>query len=70
MKCPECNKEMKKGEVKASGGTFSEIGTTLRWIPDESKRKFFKKGAVSLHLYGKGWYCDECMKVFAAFDER
>ncbi len=70
MKCPECNKEMKKGEIKASGGTLTEFGTSLGWFPDESKGKLLKKGAVSLKLYGEGWYCDECMKVFASFDER
>lgn len=70
MKCPECNKEMKKGTVRASGGTLTELGTTLTLVPDESRNKLLKRGAVSLKLQGEGWYCDECMKAFASFDER
>ena len=29
-----------------------------------------KKGYVKLHIKAEGYYCDECMKVFAVFEER
>lgn len=33
-------------------------------------REWIKTNVVSLRLHGNGYYCDECMKVFAEFEER
>lgn len=66
MKCPECQNEMKKGEVRA----FSPRQTFVQWIPEEEKDKFFPKNIVSLNFFAEGWYCGECMKVFAVFEEK
>ena len=30
----------------------------------------FKKNTVNLRLKAEGYYCDECMKVFASFEEK
>lgn len=32
--------------------------------------KELEKGAVRLRLKAAGYYCDECMKLYAAFEEK
>ncbi|MBQ6843066.1 MAG: hypothetical protein IJO60_00340 [Agathobacter sp.] len=68
--CPICGKELKNGNVKvqAAGGLFNDV--VMFWNPDEDKEKWIKPSAISLRLSGKGYYCDECMKVFAEFEEK
>ncbi len=68
--CPICGMEMRKGNVKAQaiGSLFHDV--ELSWCPDEDKDKWIKTNAISLRLHGSGYYCDECMKVFAEFEER
>ena len=71
MKCPYCNNEMREGmvEVRHAGSLLNTM-TMVNWIPDEkSKKKLFRK-AVNLSLDAEGYYCEECMKVVAVFDER
>ncbi len=70
MRCPECGKECSKGIIEASGGSFTQLNTKVIWYPKEQKGKMIRKGVVNLSLYGEGYYCDECMKVFASFQER
>ncbi len=69
MNCPVCGNKMKKGTVEVIDGRLVSA-TALGWYPDEEKTKFIRKNAISLSLKGEGYYCDECMKVFAVFDER
>lgn len=70
MKCPNCGKDMQKGIIKtqAVGSLLNEA--MISWFPDEDKGKWIQSNAVSLRLKGKGYYCDECMKVFAEFEEK
>jgi hypothetical protein len=42
----------------------------LSWYPEEYKGKLVKKDTVNLRLKADGYYCDECMKVYAAFEEK
>lgn len=71
MKCPECGKECRKGIIEAKDvGSLLQMLTTLSWYPEEYKGKMIRKEVVMLHLEGEGYYCDECMKVFAAFKEK
>ncbi len=71
MKCPECGKECPKGVIEAQDvGSLTQLTTLLSWYPDDQKDKFIRKGVVNLKLYGEGYYCDECMKVFAVFQEK
>ena len=71
MNCPECGKECKKGIIEAKdAGSITQMFTVVSWYPDEEKNKMIRKNAVLLDLYGEGWYCEECMKVFAAFNEK
>lgn len=71
MKCPECGKECPKGVIEAQDmGSLTQLSTLLSWCPDDQKGKFIRKGVVNLNLYGEGYYCDECMKVFAVFKEK
>ncbi len=51
-------------------GSLTQLTTLLSWCPDDQKGKFIKKGVVNLKLHGEGYYCDECMKVFAVFQEK
>lgn len=70
MKCPECGKECQKGCVEAKEvGSLTQFNTRLLWYPAEEKQKILRKGTVKLSLWGEGYYCDECMTVFAAFRE-
>lgn len=71
MKCPECGNELKKGVIEAKyAGSLSQSLTMLTWYPEEYKRKLVKKNIINLRLKTEGYYCDECMKVYAAFEEK
>lgn len=70
MNCPECGKEMKKGLVEIRDGHLLFSAVVVSWCPEEEKKKFYRKNAINLGYKAEGYYCDECMKVFAVFDER
>ena len=71
MKCPECGNECRKGIIEAKdGGSLAQFLTMVTWYPEEYKEKMIKKETVMLRLKAEGYYCDECMKVFAAFEEK
>lgn len=70
IKCPECGKDMEKGVVNARDNSLLNTSTTVTWHPDTENGKLLKKNGVSLRIKGTGYYCDECMKVFAVFEER
>lgn len=70
MKCPECGKEIEEGIVKVQeAGSLFNSRAMIGWYPNADKEKFLQKNAVSLRTKGQGGYCDECMKVFAIFEE-
>lgn len=50
--------------------SVAQIGTTVVWHPKEQERAGKLKDVVYLGIDAKGWYCEECMKVFGAFDQR
>lgn len=71
IKCPECGKDCCKGIIEAKdSGSLTQLFTSLSWYPENEKGNKIRKGTVSLSLYGVGYYCDECMKVFAVFSEK
>lgn len=71
MKCPECGKECRKGVVEAKdAGSLTQSLTMLRWYPEEYHEKRIKRECINLRLKSNGYYCDECMKVYATFDEK
>ncbi|MBR2067919.1 MAG: hypothetical protein IJ875_06650 [Solobacterium sp.] len=70
MKCPKCGKETKKGIVKASYPNITNALTQVLWTPEEDIHKAIQKNNVELSLQADGYYCDECMMVFAEFKER
>lgn len=71
MKCPECGNEMKKGVVEAKDtGSITQFFELVSWYPEEYKDKMIKKNMVNLRLKAEGYYCDECMKVYAIFEEK
>ena len=71
MECPECGNPMKMGVIEAKdAGSLTQSLTMLTWYPAEYKGKLIKKETINLRLKADGYYCDECMKVFAAFEEK
>ena len=71
MICPECGRELEKGIIEATdAGSLTQSLTMVCWYPEEYKNKMFKKNTVNLRLKAEGYYCDECMKVFASFEEK
>lgn len=71
MKCSECGNEMKKGIVEAkNAGSITNSLTLMSWYPEEYKGRMIKKHTVDFRLNAEGYYCDECMKVYAIFEER
>lgn len=71
MKCPVCGNVCRKGIIKAREvGSLTQFYTELNWYPEEEKNKLIKSGTVDLDICGEGYYCDECMKVFAVFKEK
>lgn len=70
MKCPECGAECKKGYVEVTNaGSLTQSLTMAVWHPQENKGKLIKKNFVSLRKKADGYYCEECMKVYAVFEE-
>jgi len=71
MICPEWGRELEKGIIEAKdAGSLTQSLTMVLWYPEEYKNKMFKKNTVNLRLKAEGYYCDECMKVFASFEEK
>lgn len=71
MKCPVCGNEFKKGVIEAKdAGSLTQSLTMLTWYPEEYKGKLVKKNTINLRLKTDGYYCDECMMVYAAFEEK
>ncbi|MCM1543761.1 MAG: PF20097 family protein [Ruminococcus sp.] len=68
MKCPECAIEMKKGNVRVETvKSITQALTFVMWTPEGN---FKTKDVVNLELNAEGYYCDTCMKVWAAFEEK
>lgn len=71
MNCPECGGELKKGIVQARhAGSLLEALTMVTWYPEDERGKLLRRKAVTLRNDGEGYYCEACMKVFAALEER
>ena len=71
MKCPVCGNEFKKGGIEAKdAGSLTQSLTMPTWYPEEYKGKLVKKNTINLRLKTDGYYCDECMMVYAAFEEK
>lgn len=71
MKCPECGNNCEKGFVEIKdAGSLTQALTMATWYPEENKGKKIKKDGVSLQIKAEAYYCDECMKVFAIFEEK
>ena len=63
--------EFKKGVIEAKDvGSLTQSLTMLTWYPEKYKGKLVKKNTISLRLKTDGYYCDECMMVYAAFEEK
>lgn len=71
MNCPYCGKEMEKGEVQI-GDSISALvrGGHAVWVPQKECKKILPKNTVNLKPTAEGYYCDQCVKVVAIFDDR
>lgn len=69
MECPNCGKEMEFGGVKVMDNKIISSSNVV-WYPQEELDKFYKRDYVELELKADGFYCDECMKVVAVFNQR
>lgn len=65
MSCPRCGKEMRKGWLEEPGRTIYRL-QTLRWYPEESEGKLFKKGVITFDGKAKAFYCDGCSGAFVS----
>lgn len=71
MDCPICGNRLENGILEAkTAGSLTQASTILFWYPTKYDGKIIKKNTVNLKLKTAGSYCEECMKVFAAFDEK
>lgn len=71
MNCPDCGKALRAGSIEAQElGSISNMGTVLRWYPEDQKAKLFRKGAITFQRSGPAFYCDACGKVFAEFEQQ
>ena len=71
MNCPICGNACRNGFVEAkNAGSLTQSLTMVSWFPEENKGKLLRRGAVDLHLQAEACYCEECMKVFAVFEEK
>ena len=72
MKCPFCEKEMKKGNVRVGDtiGNLLKVGEVITYIPEEEGGKLLLRNTINLDINAEGYYCDDCKKVIAVFSER
>lgn len=71
MHCPICGNVLENGIIEAkAAGSLTQALTIMYWYPAKYDSKIIKKNTVNLKLKTDGYYCAECMKVFAAFEER
>ena len=71
MKCPQCGNECKKGAIVINNaGSLTQALTMATWYPEDTNGKLIKKEAVNLCIKAEGYYCEECMKVYAVFEEK
>lgn len=42
----------------------------VNWYPKDSQGKLIKKNSINLKINSEGHYCDECMKIYAIFEEK
>jgi len=72
MNCPYCGDEMKKGEVQTGSAVNRMLrsGDSVLWIPEEDCAKIIPKKTINLATVAEGYYCEQCVKVVAIFDER
>lgn len=62
---------VKKGFVEAkNAGSITQALSMVNWYPEENKGKMIKKGAVTLRLTADAFYCDECMRAYAIYEEK
>lgn len=72
MNCSYCEKEMQKGEVQI-GDIFESIFKSsgpVVWIAEDECKKILPKNTVHLKVKAEGYYCEQCGKVVATFEER
>ena len=69
MKCPECGKECRKGVIEARDGGNTQLFASIIWYPEDEAADKIRKRTIRLSVSGEAYYCEECMKVFAAFRE-
>lgn len=68
MKCPICSCETIKGIVKASGS--NPWAVNIEYYPEEDKKKIFKSKLRILKNGAESYYCENCRKIFACFEEK
>ena len=70
-KCPFCNGELKEGIIEAlTVGSLLNTNTLVRFYSKEDENKMIKRNAIQLSIKGKGYYCEQCMKVTAVIDKK
>lgn len=72
MNCPFCGNEMAEGEVQTGFGrnALINVGEVVTWVPRKECKKIIPKGTVSLKVNAVGYYCEQCAKAVAIFEER
>ena len=71
MKCLECGNECKEGIVEVEDArSLTQSFLMVNWFPIDENGKKIKKEAVNLQMKAKGYYCEECMKVYAEIEEK
>lgn len=71
MECPNCRKECKKGFIESrTAGSVTQSLNMVNWYPKDSQGKLIKKNSINLKINSEGHYCDECMKIYAIFEEK
>ncbi|MBE6851273.1 MAG: hypothetical protein E7504_06015 [Ruminococcus sp.] len=70
MKCPYCEKEMQKGEIRFSDdlSAFIKFFQGPRWVSEEDIERIIPKNTVQLSHVAETYYCEACGKAVAYFD--
>lgn len=45
-------------------------GGNVIWIPEKDSKKMIPKNTINLYGIAEGYYCNQCIKVVAIFEDR
>ena len=67
MECPICSREMIEGKIQLyeMGSPFFHLPATMKFIPNDKKKKAIKTVKGGYYTNNQGYCCEKCKKIVA-----